>query len=128
MSPLEALAGKDDGSTSTPIVTITEAALAKLLELRADEPDDDQLGLRVEVTSGPGEEFRYDLSFDEYLKAAFADEVRTSTGEERRTTCRLPFSVTSTVWVVARRTITRAPGFRLVRLPFMAVSCETVRP
>ena len=81
MSPLEALAGKDDGSTSTPIVTITEAALAKLLELRADKPDDDQLGLRVEVTSGPGEEFRYDLSFDEYLKAAFADEVRTSTGE-----------------------------------------------
>lgn len=81
MSPLEALAGKPDGSTSAPIVTITEAALGKLLELRADEVDADQLGLRVAIVSGPGEDFRYDLSFDEFLKAAFADEVRTATGE-----------------------------------------------
>ena len=88
MSPLEALAGKssgESGGTSTPIVTITDAALAKLLELRADEPDADQLGLRLAVVSGPGEEFRYDLSFDEYLKAAFTDEVRTHTGSDGAT-------------------------------------------
>jgi Fe/S biogenesis protein NfuA len=87
MSPLEALAGKAPGATpgagvSTPIVTITDAALAKLLELRADEPDADQLGLRLSVVSGAGEEFRYDLSFDEYLKAAFSDEVRTHTASD----------------------------------------------
>ena len=44
------------------------------------EPDADQLGLRLEIASGPGEDFRYDLSFDEYLSAAFTDEVRTVSG------------------------------------------------
>lgn len=83
-SPLEALAGTSplgDGAASTPILNITEAALAKLLELRAEESDADQLGLRVAIVSGPGEDFRYDLSFDEYLKAGFTDEVRTVSGE-----------------------------------------------
>ncbi len=81
MSPLEALAsGTGDGQTSRPIVSITEAALAKLIELRADESDADQLGLRLAIASAPGEDFRYDLSFDEFLKAAFSDEVRTHEG------------------------------------------------
>jgi Fe/S biogenesis protein NfuA len=48
-----------------------------MLELRAEEADADQLGLRLAIASGPGEDFRYDLSFDEYLKADFTDEVRT---------------------------------------------------
>jgi Fe/S biogenesis protein NfuA len=81
MSPLEALAsGTGDGQTSRPIISITEAALAKLLELRAEESDADQLGLRLAIASDPGEDFRYDLSFDEFLKAAFTDEVRTHEG------------------------------------------------
>jgi Fe/S biogenesis protein NfuA len=74
MSPLEQLA------SSEPIVAISDDALAKLMELRADEPDADQLGLRLEVVSAPGEDFRYDLSFDEYLSAGFTDEVRTVGG------------------------------------------------
>jgi Fe/S biogenesis protein NfuA len=65
---------------SRPIITITEAALSKMIELRADETDAEQLGLRLAIASAPGEDFRYDLSFDEYLKAAFTDEVRTHTG------------------------------------------------
>ena len=78
MSPLEALAsGSGGNATSRPIISITDAALTKLLELRADESDADQLGLRLAIASGPGEDFRYDLSFDEFLKAAFTDEVRT---------------------------------------------------
>ena len=83
MSPLEALAAQSSGggATSRPIISITDAALAKLIELRADEPDADQLGLRLAIASGPGEDFRYDLSFDEFLKAAFTDEVRTHSGE-----------------------------------------------
>jgi Fe/S biogenesis protein NfuA len=87
MSPLEALAAQSggDGGASRPIITITEAALAKLIELRADEADADQLGLRLAIASGPGEDFRYDLSFDEYLKAAFTDEVRTHEGGEGST-------------------------------------------
>jgi len=84
MSPLEALAsGSGDGSAaSRPIITITDAAMAKLLELRADETDAELLGLRLAIASAPGEDFRYDLSFDEYLKAAFTDEVRTHDGPD----------------------------------------------
>lgn len=81
MSPLEGLAPTATAANaSEPIVTITDDALAKLLELRAEEPDADQLGLRLEIMSAPGEDFRYDLSFDEYLNAAFTDEVRTVNG------------------------------------------------
>ena len=82
MSPLEALAsGSGDGqAVSRPLITITDAAMSKLLELRADETDADQLGLRLAIASAPGEDFRYDLSFDEFLKAAFTDEVRTHHG------------------------------------------------
>ncbi len=81
MSPLEGLAASPpDVSAPDTIIEITPAALEKLLELRDQEPDADQLGLRLELASGPGEDFRYDLSFDEYLSAAFTDEVRTIGG------------------------------------------------
>jgi Fe/S biogenesis protein NfuA len=87
MSPLEALAsGTGDGqAVSRPIITISDAAMAKLIELRADETDADQLGLRLAIASAPGEDFRYDLSFDEFLKAAFTDEVRTHDGVDGAT-------------------------------------------
>jgi Fe/S biogenesis protein NfuA len=62
---------------SEPIVEITPVALEELVRLRDEEPEGDKLGLRLEIASGPGEDFRYDLSFDEYLTAAFTDEVRT---------------------------------------------------
>jgi Fe/S biogenesis protein NfuA len=75
MSPLAPTA-----SGSDTIVTITEAALAKLKELRDVEADADSLGLRLEIASVVGNEFRYDLSFDEFRKAAFTDEVRTHDG------------------------------------------------
>lgn len=85
MSPLEALAtGGGDATVSRPIITITDAALDKLLEMRADESDADQLGLRLAIASQPGEDFRYDLSFDEFLKADFTDEVRTHEGDDGR--------------------------------------------
>jgi Fe/S biogenesis protein NfuA len=89
MSPLEALtsdktssekAPNDGAVTSEPIVTITPAALEELVKLRDEEPDADTLGLRLAIASAPGEDFRYDLSFDEYLTAAFTDEVRTHSG------------------------------------------------
>jgi len=87
VSPLEALASQSGHATgaSRPIITITDAGLAKILELRDEEADADQLGLRLAIASGPGEDFRYDLSFDEFLKADFADEVRTHTGTDGRT-------------------------------------------
>jgi Fe/S biogenesis protein NfuA len=80
MSPLEGLATTSESTGSEPIIEITPAAVAKLRELRDAETDADKLGLRLEIASGPGEDFRYDLSFDEFLTAAFTDEVRTHDG------------------------------------------------
>lgn len=68
--------------TSNTIIEVTPAALAELVLLRDDEPDADRLGLRLEIVSGEGEEFRYDLSFDVVTTAAFSDEVRTHTGDD----------------------------------------------
>ena len=87
VSPLEALASQSGRATgaSRPIITVTDAALAKILELRDEEADAEQLGLRLAIASGPGQDFRYDLSFDEFLKADFTDEVRTHAGTDGRT-------------------------------------------
>ena len=65
---------------SDPILAITAAAQEKLIELRSDETEPEKFGLRVEIISEPGEAFRYDLSFDEFRKALFSDEVRTIDG------------------------------------------------
>lgn len=77
MSPLEGLTSTEAAET---IISITPAAIAELRELRDAEPNGDELGLRLEVVSGPGEPFRYDLSFDEFAGAATSDEVRTVDG------------------------------------------------
>jgi Fe/S biogenesis protein NfuA len=62
------------------IITITDDALVELVKLRDSEEDAASLGLRLEIVSGPGEDFKYDLSLDEFRKAAFTDEVRTHSG------------------------------------------------
>ena len=62
------------------IVEITPEALATLLKLRDEEEDKDRLGLRIDVMAAPGEEFKYDLSFDVVTQEAFTDEVRTIDG------------------------------------------------
>ena len=74
MSPLQA------PTTSEPVIELTPAAHTKLLELRDEEPEQDRLGLRLEVVSQPGQDFQYDLSFDVVTKAAFSDEVRNHDG------------------------------------------------
>jgi Fe/S biogenesis protein NfuA len=81
MSPLEAMAAESGAaSASEPIISVTPEALEHLRELRDDEVDGDKLGLRLAIASDPGEEFRYDLSFEEFLTAAFTDQVRTHDG------------------------------------------------
>src|SRR5688572_24879678 len=54
VSPLEALASQSGHATgaSRPIITVTDAALAKVLELRDEEADAEQLGLRLAIASG----------------------------------------------------------------------------
>ena len=81
MSPLDAISTAAGSlTTSEPIIVVTSEAMRKLIELRAEESDADKLGLRLAIASGQGEDFRYDLSFEEYLTAAFTDEVRTHDG------------------------------------------------
>ena len=76
MSPL----APQNTTEVSSIITITDDALAELVKLRDSEEDAASLGLRLEIVSGPGEEFKYDLSLDEFRKAAFTDEVRTHSG------------------------------------------------
>jgi Fe/S biogenesis protein NfuA len=77
MSPLSPLGAP---ASSDLIIEITPAALGHLVEVRDAETDAERLGLRLEIVSGPGEDFRYDLSFDVVTTAAFTDEVRTHDG------------------------------------------------
>ena len=50
------------------IIEITDEALVQLKLLRDEEPEKERLGLRLEVMANPGEEFQYDLSFDQYVQ------------------------------------------------------------
>jgi len=76
------LASDTQQPASELIVTVTPEAHAQLVELRDAEPDGGRLGLRLEIVSEPGEDFRYDLSFDVVTTAAFTDEVRTHTAQD----------------------------------------------
>ena len=61
-------------------IEITDQAHVQLKILRDEEPEKERLGLRLEVMAAPGEEFKYDLSFEIVTQAAFSDEVRTIKG------------------------------------------------
>ena len=63
-----------------PIITVTDQALAKILELRGAEDDPDGLGLRVEVTGVRGADFTYDLSFEPLDERAEDDVVHEQNG------------------------------------------------
>ena len=79
MNQVSPLAGIAPAAKDT-LITITPIAHSRLIELRDAETEQEKLGLRLEILSGPGEDFRYDLMFDEFVKAAFTDEVRTING------------------------------------------------
>jgi Fe/S biogenesis protein NfuA len=62
-------------TATTPVITVTDAALAKILELRAAEEDADTLALRVEVTGVRGADYAYDLAFEAIVGAEATDAV-----------------------------------------------------
>jgi Fe/S biogenesis protein NfuA len=51
------------------LLTVTDTARDKILELRAQEEDPDGLGLRIEVTGVRGVDYTYDLTFDPIAEA-----------------------------------------------------------
>jgi Fe/S biogenesis protein NfuA len=61
------------------VLTVTEPARDKILELRAQEDAPESLGLRIEVTGVQGVEYTYDLTFDPVVEAdeAAGDLVET---------------------------------------------------
>jgi Fe/S biogenesis protein NfuA len=61
------------------LVDVTEAALAKILEIRSGEDEPESLGLRIEVTGVHGVEYAYDLSF-EALDEGDADDTSYDVG------------------------------------------------
>lgn len=54
-------------------ITITERAHEQIMQLRAAEPDGDDLGLRIEITGVRGADFTYDLAFEPVAEAADDD-------------------------------------------------------
>ena len=51
------------------LLTVTDTARDKILELRAQEEEPDELGLRIEVTGVRGVDYTYDLTFDPIAEA-----------------------------------------------------------
>jgi Fe/S biogenesis protein NfuA len=51
------------------VLTVTDTARDKILELRRQEDTPDQLGLRIAVTGVRGVEYSYDLTFDPVAEA-----------------------------------------------------------
>ena len=65
-------------TTTLPIVSVTEAARRVVLEMRAAEPDGDELALRIDVVGvgESGREFAYDLMFEPLADIDAALELR----------------------------------------------------
>ena len=64
-------ATEDDGA----ILTVTEVAISKILELREAEDDPSELALRVAVTGIRGPEYTYDLTFEPVAEATETDNL-----------------------------------------------------
>ncbi|MFP5320592.1 MAG: NifU family protein [Acidimicrobiia bacterium] len=57
------------------VLTVTESAIAKILELRESEDDPSGLALRIAVTGVRGPEYTYDLTFEPLAEATETDIV-----------------------------------------------------
>ncbi len=63
-----------EAAIDTPVLTVSETARAKILELLSAEDEPETLGLRVAITGTRGADYVYDLSF-ETVSEADADDV-----------------------------------------------------
>jgi Fe/S biogenesis protein NfuA len=68
-------AATDPLADGGPVMTITDAALAKVLEIRSGEDDADELGLRIEITGSAGPDYEYDLAFAPLDDAEATDRI-----------------------------------------------------
>ncbi|MBW3642338.1 MAG: NifU family protein [Actinobacteria bacterium] len=64
-----------EASAPPPVLTVTDQARKKIVALRADEPNAEDLALWLEVTGVTGTEYVYDLYFEALAKAGPDDVV-----------------------------------------------------
>jgi Fe-S cluster assembly iron-binding protein IscA len=62
--------------TTTPLLTITDQARVRVLEVRAGEGEPESLGLWIEVTGVAGTAFTYDMYFRRVDEAGELDIVQ----------------------------------------------------
>ncbi len=74
-APQTTTADDAPGTGDEVILTVTETAIAKILELRESEDDPADLALRISVTGIRGPEYTYDLTFEPVAEATDADIV-----------------------------------------------------
>jgi Fe/S biogenesis protein NfuA len=61
-------------ATDVPVLTVSEKALRRVLDIRAQEDDPDSLALWVEVMGVNGGEYAYDIYFQSPAEAGAGDE------------------------------------------------------
>lgn len=66
-----------NGTVTDNILTITDDALAKIIEIRDNEPGDDPFALFLEIVGINGPQFKYELSFMPAADAQATDVVET---------------------------------------------------
>jgi Fe/S biogenesis protein NfuA len=64
-----------DAMAEAPVLTLTDSARAKVLEVRAAEPEPESLALWLEVSGVQGDVFTYDMYFRRLDEAAPEDTV-----------------------------------------------------
>ena len=69
--------GPDEQTSIDPVFVIPDAAMAKVLEIRAAEEDPTSLCLWIEVTGANGVDYTYDLSFETIAELAPTDQLVT---------------------------------------------------
>ncbi|HMK13351.1 MAG TPA: NifU family protein [Acidimicrobiales bacterium] len=62
------------------IITVTDRARTKLIELRDDEPEGSTLGLRLSISGSQGIDFVYDLEFVPLATLPLSEQVRNHDG------------------------------------------------
>jgi Fe/S biogenesis protein NfuA len=70
----------ENDSNNVPVLSVTDGALAKVLELLTDETDSESLGLWVEVSGTSGDAYTYDMYFQAANDAAPDDWTEVQSG------------------------------------------------
>jgi Fe/S biogenesis protein NfuA len=70
----------ENDPNGVPVLSVTDAALTKVLELRTDDPDPESLALWVEVNGTSGGAYTYDMYFQAADNAAPDDWIGVQSG------------------------------------------------